>query len=177
MNRALFVPAVGCGLAFGATLALLHHAMAAGEAARDAGHPPAAETEPAPDVVRTTLEPLAAEYVRPWREYRQAAAPPWSRVVIRPVPSITTRVEVADEEMALPGSVLPATIHVTIIGVSTTSTPCIVDRETKEVRVFAGGRWQRPEDWLKTAPNPLAFRASSDTRDEATAPQPAQPTP
>jgi hypothetical protein len=177
MNRALFFPAIGCALAYGGTFALLHRAAGEGGPPPAAAPQPAVEPAPVADEVRTTLEAVAADYVRPWQEYRQAAASPFSRAIVRPVPSITTTVDIAAADVALPGNLLLATIHVTLIGVSTTSTPCIIDRETKAVRLFAGGRWLTTEDWLKTAPHPRNFRAPSDTRDEATAPQPAQPTP
>lgn len=178
MNRALVFPAIGCALAFTGPFALLHRAAGEADASRDPAPQAATDPAPAPDDVRPTLEALAADFVRPWQEYQQAPASRYSRVIVRPVPSITAAVDVAATDVALPGNLLLVTIHVTIIGVSTTSTPCIIDRETKDVRLFAGGHWQRPEDWLKTAPNPRTFRASGEqpTPQQSPAP-PADPAP
>lgn len=163
MNRALVIPAVGCALACTGLFALLHRAAAEGEAPRDSA--PQATAAAAPADVGATLAALAAEYVRPWRRYQQAAASTFSRVTPRSVPSITTAVEIAAGDPALPVPLVLATIHVTIIGVSTTSTPCIIDPETKEMRLFVAGRWQQPDDWLKTAPHPRAFKAPGEQAD------------
>lgn len=162
MNRALVIPAVGSALAFSGLFAIFHRAAAEGEATRDAAPQAITELDAVPDDVRATLQALASDYVRPWQEYRQAAVSPYSRAIVRPVPSITATVDVAAAEVGLPGNLLLATVHVTIIGVATTSTPCIIDRATKDVRLFAAGRWQRPEEWLKTAPSPRTFRAPAE---------------
>lgn len=170
MNRALVIPALGCAVAFTGLFAILHRAAAEDEALRDATLQVDAEAAPAD--VRATLEALAEEFVLPWQEYREAEAAPFSRAIPRAVPSITAAVEMTAGDMGLPGNLVLAAIRVTIIGVSTTSTPCIIDRETKETRLFAAGRWQRPEDWLKTAPHPRTFRAP---REQSTPQQPPAP--
>lgn len=170
MNRALVIPALGCALACTGLFAVLHHAAAEGQAQRDAASQATAAAAPAD--VRATLEALAADYVSPWREYQQAEASPFSRAIVRAVSSITAAVEIAAADATVPGPLVLATIHVTIIGVSTTSTPCVIDRETKEVRLFAAGRWQRPDDWLKTAPHPRTFKAPAGQPDPRQPPAP-----
>ena len=177
MNRALVIPALGCALTFTGLFALLHRAPASGEAPPQAT--PQAPAEAATTDVRATLESLAAEFVRPWQAYRQAPSSRFARTIVtREVPSITAAVEIAAGDAALPGTPVLASIHVTIIGVSTTSTPCIIDAETKEVRLFAAGRWQRPEDWMKTAPNPRTFKApAGQSSPQQPADQPADAAP
>jgi hypothetical protein len=50
-------------------------------------------------------------------------------------------------------SFLVATIDVRI-GSQSEQTPCVVDRITKQVRLFADGQWLTAEEWLKKAPLP-----------------------
>jgi hypothetical protein len=160
MNRALVIPAVGCVLVFAGTFAMLHRAAGETGPKADVAPPAVYERGREPE---TKLKTLAAEYVRPWQEYQRSPARLYSRVAPRPVPSIGAEVELVTTDAAPGGSVLLATIHVSI-GDQKTSTPVIVDRDTKEVRVFSQGKWQNTYDWLKTAPNPRSYDAPTTLR-------------
>jgi hypothetical protein len=162
MNRALVIPAVGCVMVFAGTFAMLHRA--AGETGRKGETPPAparenaAITEP-----EAKLKAIAADYVKPWQDYQKSPARLYSRIAPRPVPSIEAEVELVTTDVAPMGAPLLATIHVKI-GDQKSSTPCLIDRDTKEIRLFAQGKWQKVEDWMKSAPNPRTYVAPTNVR-------------
>lgn len=163
MNRALVIPAVGCLLVFAGTFVMMHHA--AGESGRK-GETPApmpARENAAPTEPEAKLKALAADYVRPWQEYQKSPARLYSRIAPRPVPSIEAEVELVTTDVAPMGAPLLATIHVKI-GDQKSSTPCLIDRDTKEIRLFANGKWQKTDDWLKSAPNPRTYVAPTTLR-------------
>jgi hypothetical protein len=155
MNRALVIPAVGCALVFAGMFAMLHRAS--GESgAKEQGAPPPARENAAPTEPEAKLKALAAEYVRPWKDYQNSPGRLYSRMAPRPVPSIEAEVELVTTDVAPVGAPLLATIHVKI-GDQKSSTPVIIDRDTKEIRLFAQGKWQKSEDWMKSAPNPRTY--------------------
>lgn len=155
MNRALVIPAVGCVMVFAGMFAMLHRAAGESGPKADVAPPAAYERGREPEA---KLKALAADYIRPWQEYQRSPARLYSRVAPRPVPSIGAEVELVTTDVAPSGAPLLATIHVSI-GDQKSSTPCIIDRDTKEIRLFAQGKWQKVEDWMKTAPNPRTYVA------------------
>jgi hypothetical protein len=103
---------------------------------------------------KTLLEGYTASYTKPWQDYAQSPHHYMSRVTPRPVPSLNTRIEWASSIET--DNQLLATIRITK-GLETTSAPCVIDRTTKQVRIFANDQWQSAEDWVKTAPQPNRF--------------------
>jgi hypothetical protein len=170
MNRSLMIPA-GCCLCAFAGLMVAFHAAAGRESAsqrqilataslsgdRRATTPPAADTMAANSLVTADeaeqlLTALADEYIRPWRKWQNSPHRLYSRAAPRPIPTITTEVAMSavstDES-----SFLLASIQVQR-GKQSQQVPCVIDRKTKEVRLFADSQWLGAQDWLKQAPLP-----------------------
>jgi hypothetical protein len=96
------------------------------------------------------LQALTAQYLQPWRDWESSPHRLISRAAPRPVPSISEHIELAGSS-AQPAGCCLATITITI-GDQAEQTPCIVDRRSGEVRLFAGGKWLGEDEWLKQAP-------------------------
>jgi hypothetical protein len=103
---------------------------------------------------KTMLEATTASYTKPWQDYAQSPHHMMSRVAPRPIPALNTRIEWASSTPA--DGVLLATIRISK-GLETTSAPCVIDCEKKQVRIFANDQWLSAEDWVKTAPQPNRF--------------------
>ena len=168
MNRSLVIPAVGCLFAFAALLAILHGAAGREAAAEPVSldHSPrslaASKARLANDsrneLLSTTeaeqrLATLAGEYLRPWRQWETSPRHLYSRVAPRPIPSISAEVAMSPGETGESGSFLLATIAVRT-GAQSQPIPCVVDRATKQVRLFSAGQWLSEAEWLKQAPSP-----------------------
>jgi len=176
MNRSLVIPAGCCLFAFAALLTALHGVAGrenAAETARfdaserreDRGTMPATSAHPLPEAASAkgnlllsrkeaeqVLTKLSGEYLRPWRQWETSPRHLYSRAAPRPIPTISAKIEMS----SLAGqndSFLVATIAVSA-GERSWSVPCVVDRMTKKVRLFAGGQWLTADEWLKQAPLP-----------------------
>jgi hypothetical protein len=168
MNRSLTVPAVCCLAAFAAVLAALHGAtgrettrqtsqgreyLAAASRTERATTPIAAQADLlSSDQAKQALTALTGQYVRPWRERQNSPYRMFSRAAPRPIPSISAEIQLADSG-SHSDKFLLASIVVTKANQSQ-PTPCVVDRATGQVRLFAGGRWLAANEWLATAPMP-----------------------
>lgn len=172
MNRSLLIPAGCCLVAFVALLAVLQGAPApenAAEAARarrtdrkTVTVPVAYSASPAPsprhnllsaEEAEQVLTTLAGEYVRPWRQRETSPRHLYSRAAPRPIPTISERIELAREATSQTDSYLVATIVIST-GATTQEVPCVVNRATKRVQLFANDEWLTEQEWLKQAPLP-----------------------
>ncbi len=104
---------------------------------------------------KTLLESITASYTKPWQDYAESPHHMMSRVAPRPVPSLHTRIEWASSSEP-DNKLMLATIRISK-GLETTAAPCVIDRETKQVRIFANDQWQTADEWVKTAPKPNRF--------------------
>lgn len=171
MNRLLFIPAGCCLVAFAALWTGL--SGAAGKesrgglsaAARDNVVATAATKPSQPAVLPANSKPLAleeaeqsltaltGEYLRPWRQRETSPRYLYSRVAPRPIPSISAEVELAAGANTQSEGMAVATIVIKT-GSQSETIPCVVDRVTRHVRVFAGGKWLTEAEWLSRAPLP-----------------------
>lgn len=172
MNRLLLVPAVGCIAAFALVAAGLYRAegrekktsaVTYTSLARQELH---VETALAPREAEQKLQTLTAQYLQPWRNWETSPHRLMSRAMPRPVPSISERIELVDSAAQLEGSYL-ATITITI-GDQAEQTPCVVDRRSGEVRLFASGKWLAEDEWLTLAPLPHGAHRAKATRVDRT---------
>jgi hypothetical protein len=179
MNRSLLVPAVCCAFGFVALLAILHQAAGREAATADARQTvrvarvtrdpelvASSYTRPAvPDLNRLQNSPLlspqdaeaalttlSGEYLRPWRKWETSPHRIYSRAMPRPIPSIAAEVALSPRTTEA-DSFLLATITIRT-GKQSQAVPCVVDRISKQVRLFADGQWLSEDEWLKTAPLP-----------------------
>ena len=177
MNRSLTIPAVCCLFAFAALLAALHGAVGretAGEPGQvgGPGRPGDRGTTPstraylaseAPDgtgslqlsvdEAEQVLTTLAGEYLRRWRQWETSPRRMYSRASVGPIPSIFARIEMTADSTCQSDNFLVATIVVST-GAQSQPVPCVVDRITKQVRLFAEEQWLTEDEWLKKAPLP-----------------------
>jgi hypothetical protein len=169
MNRWLVIPAVSSAFAFALMMATLHGAAARGPAVEfripsatgNTGTPMRASnvshangdpllTIPQAEELLTTL---ATEYIRPWQQWEASPRHFYSRAAPRPIPPISSRIEIArDSNEPSDGFLLGLVVVNT--GERSQWMPCVVDRSNKEVRFFAEGQWLSQEEWLKKAPRP-----------------------
>jgi hypothetical protein len=172
MNRTLAIPAVCCLLAYFILLATLHSSSAKEAAsratsiraslaedyatlditARSPAAPAAAKLPLSVKGSEQMLTALANEYLRPWREFENSPTRLYSRAAPRPIPTISAEVAVST-----PSSDDAVFLLVSIVvkkGRRSESIPCVVDRQSKQARLFADGQWLSQEEWLKTAPLP-----------------------
>jgi hypothetical protein len=103
------------------------------------------------------LTALSGEFVRPWRQWESSPTRLYSRAMPRPLPSLSTEIQWAQDATSPSDSFLLASITVTK-GPQTQAIPCVVNRVTQEVCLFANGHWLTAADWLKQAPNPADAR-------------------
>jgi len=102
------------------------------------------------------LGTLADEFTRPWRKVQSAPRLIYSRAAPRPIPTIESKIELAKGGDARDMLVLATiTIH---NGEHPDAFPCVIDRSTKQVRLYAAGQWQTQSEWLATAPSPFGIR-------------------
>jgi len=176
MNRSLVFPAGCCLFAFTALLAALHGAKGREASAKTALFGAAwhrADRNPAPSTracstlpnphtngtllsseeAKQVLTTLAGEYVRPWQEWEASPHRLYSRAAPRPLPPIYATVEMSPHAIGPSDALLVATIAISSEGQSE-PVPCVVDRITKQVRLYAEGQWLTDDEWLKTAPRP-----------------------
>jgi hypothetical protein len=123
------------------------------------------------------LTALADEYLDPWRQWASSPRRLYSRAAPRPIPSIDALVDVSPTDTGQGDNVVLATITIRTGSPSTLATtrgrpsettptqptslqrvPCIVDRTTGQVRLFAGDRWLTEGQWLQLSPLPGAPR-------------------
>ena len=158
MNRLLLIPAVGCLVAFGVAAAGLYRAEGREQKTSAVAYvaPQSRdlrdEAALVPHEAEQKLQALTAQYLKPWRDWETSPHRLVSRAAPRPVPSISERIELVDSATHPAGCWL-ATITVTI-GDQPEQTPCIVDRHSGEVRLFASGKWLAEDEWLAMAPLP-----------------------
>ena len=176
MNLKITIPAVVSLAAFLGTMIFLNQSdgqqpdESAARAALKASVPPATaesgSNSEAPKVMypagplnakqaKTLLESITASYTKPWQDYAESPHHMMSRVAPRPVPSLNTRIEWASSSEP-DNKLMLATIRISK-GLETTSAPCVIDRQTKQVRIFANDQWQSADEWVKTAPKPNRF--------------------
>jgi hypothetical protein len=169
MNRMLLIPAICCVSAFAVVLLVFHTATGretatpAGRGGGDNALSPVAiedaRTPSAGDIPRSASEPeqllqkLSDEYVRPWRQWQNSPHRLYSRAAPRPVPSIFAEIAVSPQSAGQRKDVSLATITIRT-GLTSDAVPCIVDRTTGLVHLFAAGKWLPSDEWLKTAPTP-----------------------
>lgn len=167
MNRMLIIPAGCCLVAFAALWASL--SGAAGKESRSGALAAArqnvnvaiatrpllsAVTKPlALEEVEQSLTALTGEYLRPWRQQASSPRYLYSRVAPQPIPSISAEVELATGANSQADGMAVAAIVVKT-GRQSETMPCVVDRFTRQVRVFAGGQWLTEAQWLSQAPLP-----------------------
>ena len=177
MNRSLVIPAGCCLFAFAVLLATLHGAVSRGAIAepaqssapggrgvRGAAAPtlvdPESDASQANGVLLLSAEDgeqvltsITGEYMRPWRQWEASPRRLYSRAAPRPIPTIAATVGMPPGAAGQGDSFLVATIDVRI-GSRSEQIPCVVDRVSKQVRLFADGQWLTEEEWLKKAPLP-----------------------
>ncbi len=181
MNRSLWIPACFCVTGFAALTAAFH--MAAGRentaqaaertAATNRGQPTVATYAAAASTLATSSTParsdvekhlsqteaeqmlttLAAEYLRPWREWEASPRRLFSRVAPRPIPAILAKVEMTPSPGDQHENFAMAAIVVRK-GEQTETYPCVVARGSQAVWVFADGKWLPSDNWLAAAPLP-----------------------
>ena len=167
MNRMLIIPAGCCLVAFAALWASLNGA--AGKESRSGALAAAREnvsatiatrpslstkTKPlALEEVEQSLTALTGEYLRPWRQRETSPRYLYSRVAPQPIPSISAEVELAAGANSQADGMAVAAIVIKT-GLRAETIPCVVDRHTRQVRVFAGGEWLTEAQWLSQAPLP-----------------------
>lgn len=170
MNRSLTIPAVCCLVAFVGLLIALQGATILGAPASRASvnpiHPVATSGIPrgipsespsatlSAEAARDRLTALSGEYLRPWKQWESSPRRLYSRVAPRPIPSLSAEVEMTASSTRPQESFILAVIKVTRQGDEPQQVPCIVDRVTSQVRLFAEGQWLTSEQWLKRAPTP-----------------------
>jgi hypothetical protein len=165
MNRMLIIPAGCCLVLFVALWAGLSGAAdkesrvlttARENVSAAAATKPTlpATTEPlALEEVEQSLTALTGEYLRPWRQQETSPRYLYSRVAPRPILSISADVEwTASANSPTDGAVVAAIVIKT--GMRSETLPCVVDRVTRKVRVFVGGKWLTEAEWLSQAPLP-----------------------
>jgi hypothetical protein len=181
MNRTLVIPAGCCLFAFAALLAALHGAKGREASARPvhsdvswsrlgSGSMPSRPAYSASDALnangdlllsseeaKQVLTTLAGEYLRPWREWEASPHHLYSRAAPRPIPTIYAKIEMSPSAMGQSDSLLVATIAVSR-GARTEQVPCVVDRITKRVRLYAERQWLTEDEWLKNASLPWRQR-------------------
>jgi hypothetical protein len=183
MNRSLAIPAVGCLITFALVLAAVHKTAdsapsdSPGENAAGPEHafvsiplkspkarPADQKVEDAApmtdDEAREVLKKLTEKYMQPWREWEKSPHRLYSRAAPRPVPSISSDVTVLPPSEPT-DSFLLATIEIKT-GSHLQSTPCIIERRTKRVVLFANGRWIPGEKWATEGPS--SYSSSSAGR-------------
>jgi hypothetical protein len=163
MNRSLWIPAICYLFVFAALTATLHGVAerdAAGEfVPREAAERRVATSSPngevllSPEDAEKLLTALVGEYVRPWRKWEASPHRLYSRVAPRPIPTIVAKVEMSPCTACSSDKFLVAKIDVSFGGESK-ATPCVVDRTTSKVLLFADGQWLAQEEWLKNSPLP-----------------------
>jgi hypothetical protein len=176
MNLKLTIPAAVSLAAFVGTMLFLNQSdgqQPDGSAARvastsdaatasDANGAPATASKPTlptgplnPQQAKALLESYTAGYTKPWRDYAESPQHMMSRAMPRPIPSLYTRIEWASSSEP-DNKLMLATIRISK-GLETTAAPCVIDRETKQVRIFANDQWQTADEWVKNAPKPNRF--------------------
>jgi len=163
MNRSLVIPAVCCLGAFAALMATLHGVNGREAAAEfiplDASVRRADASKANSELLLSTeeaeqaLTSLVGEYLRPWRQWETSPHRLYSRVAPRPIPTILAKVEMSPSPNCKSDNFLVAKIDVSTGGKSQL-TPCVIDRTTKEVLLFAEGQWLAEDEWLTKAPLP-----------------------
>jgi hypothetical protein len=168
MNRSLTIPAICSLAAFVGLLAVLHGAptndppASRSRSSTVAVHPVATSgipREPArsllsPDEAREQLTALTGEYLRPWKQWESSPRRLYSRVAPRPIPSLSAEVEMTASSTEPQESFVLAVITISRAREVEQRIPCLVDRTTSQIRLFADGQWLTSEDWLKRAPTP-----------------------
>jgi hypothetical protein len=162
MNRSLVIPAVCSLFAFAGLLAALHRASGWESAARlsapsapikSAGITPVNADLISIAEAEQLLASLAGEYIRPWQQWASSPRRLYSRVAPSPVPTILTKVEVSTAATSASDGFLVATIAISK-GPDIESIPCVVNRGTRQVRLFAEGQWLTEAAWLEKSPLP-----------------------
>ena len=166
MNRWLIIPAVSSAMAFALLMATLHGAATRGPAVEfrvpsSAGNTgiPMRKSNGSSDPLLTIpqaeelLTILAADYIRPWQQWEASPRHLYSRAAPRPIPPISSRIELAHSTNERSDAFLLGLVVVNT-GERSQSVPCVVDRSRKDARFFADGRWLTKEEWLKKAPRP-----------------------
>jgi len=177
MNRSLVIPAGCCLFAFAALLAALQGAKGRESSAKPA--PLGASwhrgdrslmsstrdcstlTTPhanrdlllSSEDAQQVLTTLANEYLRPWRELGASPHRLYSRAAPRPIPTMYAEIDMPVNAITQSDSLLVATITIGG-GPRPESVPCVVDRTTKRVRLYAQGQWLTDDEWLKNATMP-----------------------
>ncbi len=180
MNRSLVIPATLCLIAFATLWAVLHGATGREtvvprelEAAQLREHPGTAPTTPADstsDLRRPNGKPplsaaeaeqvlttLADEYLSPWRQWESSPSRLFSRAAPRPIPTIFAKIDIPPSATDESDYLIAATIVISTGGKSQ-PVPCVIDRITKRVRLFADEQWLAENEWLKKAPLPHSTR-------------------
>jgi hypothetical protein len=182
MNRLLAVPAGCCLAGFVVLLVTLHVATGretATEAARsrvvatDLGRelapPPPSNYRSAPQSdqrlsaadAEPLLTALSGEYIGPWKKWAESPQRLYSRIAVSPIPSISAEVALSPN-VAEDDAFLLASIGITT-GPKKEAVPCVVDRTTRQVRLFVEDKWVAGEEWLKQAPQPYGRRREQAT--------------
>jgi hypothetical protein len=168
MNRSVTIPAVCSLAAFVGLLAVLYGAptndptVSRSRSSAAIVHPVATSgipREPArsllsPDQARERLTALSGEYLRPWKEWENSPRRLYSRVAPRPIPSLSAEVEMTASSTKSQESFVLAVITITRQGDEPKQIPCLIDRATSQIRLFAAGQWLTGEEWLQRAPTP-----------------------
>lgn len=151
MNRSLWIPGVCSIVAFVALFAGLggvpgRETRVSSQAASVVPRIPDAEAEQA-------LRSLGEQYLRPWREWEQSPRHLFSRAASRPIPSVSAEVELASRGIDATEDYVLASIVIRK-GLTMQAFPCVLQRSTQQVRLFADDRWLTDAEWLKSAPLP-----------------------
>jgi hypothetical protein len=156
MTRSIWIPAIGCLAAFAALWATLQGATRRStvDVLRSASAPSeATRGSLSIDEAEQVLSALSSEYLRPWRALETSPHRLYSRAAPRPIPPSYANVELAAAS-AQSEAFLVATLSISKAGGPAQQVPCVVDRSTRQVRLFAAGQWQDESEWLANAPLP-----------------------
>jgi hypothetical protein len=112
------------------------------------------DATPSIDKVEQRLAALTGDYIRPWKQLESSSHRRFSRAAVRDVPPIYAKVELAAHSAGGTEGLVVATIAISKGG-ETETVPCVVDRTTNQVRLFAGEQWLTEDQWLSQAPRPF----------------------
>ena len=100
-----------------------------------------------------SLTTLAGEYLRPWRQWESSPRHLYSRAAPRPIPTMYASIAMSPSTVGQCDRFL-----VTAIAVGNDAhsqvIPCVIDRVTRRIGLFADEDWLTEDEWLKKAPLP-----------------------
>jgi hypothetical protein len=163
MNRTLWIPALVCLLAFVSLCAVFGRAAGVDEKSTvppivaDASDGELGAASPLSEA-ESALRVLSDEYAQRWRSWEESPHRMFSRAMVHPVSPM--HIEFAVVPPASSGdSFFLGTLHITRQRGEEPEQmiPCVIDSTSRQVRLFHNGVWMTGDEWLQTAPAPVAL--------------------